>query len=83
MNNWWPKEGRGKVFGFWTCHQYVGDIVAAFAGEFWGGPDKQDCPGRALARVRSLRLRREGGSHPPTQPNPIPRPQAPPSSRAA
>lgn len=33
MNNWWPKEGRGKIFGFWTCHQYVGDIVAAFAGE--------------------------------------------------
>lgn len=32
MNNWWPKEGRGKIFGFWTCHQYVGDIVAAFAG---------------------------------------------------
>jgi sugar phosphate permease len=32
MNNWWPKEGRGKIFGFWTCHQYAGDIVAAFAG---------------------------------------------------
>jgi sugar phosphate permease len=30
MGNWWPKEGRGLVFGMWTCHQYVGDIVAAF-----------------------------------------------------
>jgi len=32
MNSWWPKTGRGKIFGFWTMHQYVGDIVAAFAG---------------------------------------------------
>eukprot|EP00968_Pinguiococcus_pyrenoidosus_P025502 scaffold6180_cov200-Pinguiococcus_pyrenoidosus.AAC.5 len=31
MGNWWPKESRGLVFGLWTCHQYVGDIVAAFA----------------------------------------------------
>uniref|UniRef100_A0A7S2CJV4 Major facilitator superfamily (MFS) profile domain-containing protein n=1 Tax=Octactis speculum TaxID=3111310 RepID=A0A7S2CJV4_9STRA len=34
VNNWWPKEGRGKVFGFWTCHQYVGDIIAAFASAY-------------------------------------------------
>jgi len=32
MNSWWPKTGRGKIFGFWTMHQYVGDVVAAFAG---------------------------------------------------
>lgn len=32
MNNWFPKEGRGAIFGLWTMHQYVGDIVAAFAG---------------------------------------------------
>jgi sugar phosphate permease len=29
MGNWFPKEGRGLVFGLWTCHQYMGDIVAA------------------------------------------------------
>jgi len=34
MNSWWPKKGRGKIFGFWTCHQYIGDIVAAFAGAY-------------------------------------------------
>jgi len=32
MGNWFSKKGRGLVFGLWTCHQYVGDIVAAFAG---------------------------------------------------
>lgn len=32
MGNWFGKEGRGLVFGFWTCHQYVGDLVAAMAG---------------------------------------------------
>ena len=30
MGNWFPAKGRGLVFGLWTCHQYVGDIVAAF-----------------------------------------------------
>jgi sugar phosphate permease len=34
MGNWFPKEGRGLVFGLWTCHQYTGDIVAAFAGAY-------------------------------------------------
>jgi len=29
MGNWFPKKGRGLIFGIWTCHQYVGDIVAA------------------------------------------------------
>jgi len=32
MGNWYPKKGRGLVFGLWTCHQYTGDIVAAIAG---------------------------------------------------
>lgn len=31
MGNWFPAKGRGLVFGLWTCHQYVGDIVAALA----------------------------------------------------
>jgi len=31
MGNWFPKKGRGLIFGLWTCHQYVGDIVAALA----------------------------------------------------
>ena len=31
LGNWWPKKGRGLVFGLWTCHQYIGDIVAALA----------------------------------------------------
>jgi sugar phosphate permease len=30
MGNWFPAKGRGLVFGLWTCHQYVGDILAAF-----------------------------------------------------
>lgn len=34
MNNWFPKANRGAVFGLWTMHQYVGDIVAAFAGAY-------------------------------------------------
>lgn len=32
MGSWFPKKDRGFIFGLWTCHQYVGDIVAAFAG---------------------------------------------------
>jgi len=28
MGNWFPKKGRGLVFGLWTCHQYVGDIAS-------------------------------------------------------
>ena len=32
MGNWFSKKGRGLIFGLWTCHQYMGDIVAAFAG---------------------------------------------------
>jgi len=31
MGNWYPAKGRGLVFGLWTCHQYVGDIMAALA----------------------------------------------------
>jgi OPA family glycerol-3-phosphate transporter-like MFS transporter 1/2 len=31
MGNWFPKKGRGLIFGLWTCHQYVGDIVAALS----------------------------------------------------
>jgi sugar phosphate permease len=31
MGNWFPKKGRGLIFGLWTCHQYIGDIVAALA----------------------------------------------------
>jgi OPA family glycerol-3-phosphate transporter-like MFS transporter 1/2 len=31
MGNWWPAKGRGLVFGLWTCHQYVGDIVSGIA----------------------------------------------------
>ncbi|KAL3926718.1 MAG: hypothetical protein SGPRY_003172 [Prymnesium sp.] len=29
MGNWFPKKGRGLIFGLWTCHQYLGDITAA------------------------------------------------------
>lgn len=30
MGNWFSsKDGRGLIFGLWTCHQYVGDIAAA------------------------------------------------------
>lgn len=32
MGNWFPKKGRGLIFGLWTCHQYIGDIVAALMG---------------------------------------------------
>ena len=31
MGNWFPKKGRGLIFGLWTCHQYVGDIVSGCA----------------------------------------------------
>eukprot|EP01034_Spumella_vulgaris_P021907 gene21907-27984_t len=34
MGNWWTAKGRGLVFGIWTCHQYVGDIIAAVASSF-------------------------------------------------
>eukprot|EP01038_Epipyxis_sp_PR26KG_P004666 gene4666-6554_t len=34
MGNWFPAKGRGLVFGLWTCHQYVGDIVAALASAY-------------------------------------------------
>ena len=29
MGNWYSSQGRGLIFGLWTCHQYVGDIAAA------------------------------------------------------
>ena len=31
MGNWFPKKGRGLIFGLWTCHQYVGDIISGLA----------------------------------------------------
>ena len=31
MGNWFPKKGRGLIFGLWTCHQFIGDIIAALA----------------------------------------------------
>ena len=34
MGAWFPAKGRGLVFGLWTCHQYVGDIVAALASAY-------------------------------------------------
>ena len=34
MGNWFPAKGRGLIFGLWTCHQYVGDIVAALASAY-------------------------------------------------
>lgn len=34
MGNWYCDadsiKNRGTIFGFWTCHQYLGDISAAF-----------------------------------------------------
>jgi len=34
MGNWYcdkeSMKNRGSIFGFWTCHQYVGDIIAQF-----------------------------------------------------
>eukprot|EP00639_Heterosigma_akashiwo_P033915 CAMPEP_0194719574 /NCGR_PEP_ID=MMETSP0296-20130528/10998_1 /TAXON_ID=39354 /ORGANISM="Heterosigma akashiwo, Strain CCMP2393" /LENGTH=504 /DNA_ID=CAMNT_0039621355 /DNA_START=92 /DNA_END=1609 /DNA_ORIENTATION=+ len=34
MGSWMPSEGRGIVFGFWTCHQYFGNLLSAtVAGE--------------------------------------------------
>ena len=35
MGSWFPAKGRGLVFGLWTCHQYVGDIVAALAAAYF------------------------------------------------
>jgi len=29
-----PKDNRGLIFGLWTCHQYVEDIVAAIASGY-------------------------------------------------
>src|SRR5690606_20073644 len=29
MGNWFGAKNRGFIFGTWTCHQYVGNIVAA------------------------------------------------------
>ena len=29
MGNWFGPKNRGYIFGSWTCHQYVGNIVAA------------------------------------------------------
>lgn len=34
MGNWFGKQGRGLVFGLWTCHQYIGDIAAAIASAY-------------------------------------------------
>ena len=31
MGNWFGKGNRGLIFGLWTCHQFVGDIIAALA----------------------------------------------------
>jgi sugar phosphate permease len=29
MGNWFSAKNRGLVFGTWTCHQYIGNIIAA------------------------------------------------------
>nr|AFA52603.1 hypothetical protein [Vaucheria litorea] len=29
MGNWFDDTNRGFIFGTWTCHQYVGNIIAA------------------------------------------------------
>jgi sugar phosphate permease len=29
MGNWFGSSNRGWIFGTWTCHQYVGNILAA------------------------------------------------------
>lgn len=29
MSNWFGSKNRGYIFGTWTCHQYLGNIVAA------------------------------------------------------
>jgi OPA family glycerol-3-phosphate transporter-like MFS transporter 1/2 len=34
MGSWYPAKGRGLVFGLWTCHQYIGDIIAAIASAY-------------------------------------------------
>jgi len=35
MGNWFcdkkSEQNRGVIFGLWTCHQYVGDVLAQFA----------------------------------------------------
>mmetsp|Transcript_6244 Transcript_6244/g.8273 ORF Transcript_6244/g.8273 Transcript_6244/m.8273 type:complete len:479 (-) Transcript_6244:511-1947(-) len=30
MGSWFPAKNRGLIFGLWTCHQYLGNIVSAF-----------------------------------------------------
>lgn len=34
MGNWFSARNRGYVFGTWTCHQYVGNIMAALVSSF-------------------------------------------------
>ena len=34
MGNWFSSKNRGYIFGIWTCHQYIGDIVAALASAY-------------------------------------------------
>ena len=29
MGNWFGSRNRGYIFGTWTCHQYIGNIVSA------------------------------------------------------
>ena len=29
MGQWFGKTNRGLIFGTWTCHQYIGNIIAA------------------------------------------------------
>ena len=29
MGNWFGAKNRGYIFGTWTCHQYIGNIIAA------------------------------------------------------
>lgn len=29
MGNWFGAKNRGWIFGTWTCHQYIGNILAA------------------------------------------------------
>ena len=31
MGNWFGVKNRGYIFGTWTCHQYIGNIIAAVA----------------------------------------------------
>ena len=29
MGNWFPKKGRGLIFGLWTCHQVIKKFFAS------------------------------------------------------